>query len=732
MAKPAQKITLNASRDIPFDCLVLSQDNVRRVKAGVSIGELAEDIARRSLLQSLAVRPLLDEAGGETGKFAVPAGGRRFRALELLVKQKRLAKNALVPCIVKLDDDVPAVEDSYAENDFREPLHPLDQFRGMQAMVDAGQDVEAIAARFHVTPAVVRQRLKLATVSPNLHAVYAEDGMTLDQLMAFSVAEDHARQEQVWELLAHSYNKSAGFIRQKLTEDKVRAADKRVLFIGLDAYVEAGGCVLRDLFEPDDGGWLTDPALLDRLTDEKLQAEGARVGQEGWKWVLAAVDLPFHPTQGMRELAGTPQTLTQEQDALLARLQEEGEQIESEWADADELPEEIAARIEAIDREIDALLDQPVVYEPGDIAIAGVFVSIDRDGALTVDRGYVRAEDELVPAQEEGDDGLDHDHGEEGHDGGTDEDDEDEGAGGAPGGASRTPVSDPAQLEEGEEDALKPLSPRLVSDLTAWRTLALQDALAQHSDFAFIAVLHSLTLQTFYHSSAESCLALTASRVSFPYVPSSFKDSAPVRSTAERHAAWKAWMPKATQDLWEALLGLGLDEQFALLAHCASLTLNAQAEVIPKYDTGRISRSTVEKRIAHSDVLARSVGLDLVEAGWRPTVADYFQSVTKQRIIADVTEAKGERFASMIDHLKKGDMAREAERLLEDAGWLPEPMRTPGLFDEMIATVPAPDAEGGDGEEEGQGELPAFLAGEPALPADNDDPEDDAQHPAAA
>jgi len=85
MATAVRKITLSASRDIPFNKLVLSQSNVRRVKAGVSIEELAEDIARRSLLQSLNVRPVLDADGQETGMFEVPAGGRRFRALELLV-----------------------------------------------------------------------------------------------------------------------------------------------------------------------------------------------------------------------------------------------------------------------------------------------------------------------------------------------------------------------------------------------------------------------------------------------------------------------------------------------------------------------------------------------------------------------------------------------------------------------------------------------------------------------
>ena len=95
------KIVLSASRDIPLNKLVLSQANVRRIKAGVSVEELAEDIARRGLLQSLSVRPVRDEQGQETGRFEVPAGGRRFQALQLLVKQKKLAKTAPVPCLVK-------------------------------------------------------------------------------------------------------------------------------------------------------------------------------------------------------------------------------------------------------------------------------------------------------------------------------------------------------------------------------------------------------------------------------------------------------------------------------------------------------------------------------------------------------------------------------------------------------------------------------------------------------
>ena len=153
MAKLAQNVVLSPSRDIPFNKLVLSQSNVRRIKAGVSVEELAEDIARRGLLQSLNVRPVLDADGVETGTFEIPAGGRRFRALELLVKQKRLAKTAPIPCIVRdAASEILAEDDSLAENMQRVALHPLDQFRAFQAMREKGMTEEAIAANVFGVP----------------------------------------------------------------------------------------------------------------------------------------------------------------------------------------------------------------------------------------------------------------------------------------------------------------------------------------------------------------------------------------------------------------------------------------------------------------------------------------------------------------------------------------------------------------------------------------------------
>jgi ParB family chromosome partitioning protein len=100
-----------------------------------------------------------------------------------------------------------AEDDSLAENVQRVALHPLDQFRAFQTLREKGQPDEDIAAAFFVSVNVVKQRLRLAAVSPNLLVIYAEDGMSLEQLMAFTVTTDHACQEQVWESIQKSWSR---------------------------------------------------------------------------------------------------------------------------------------------------------------------------------------------------------------------------------------------------------------------------------------------------------------------------------------------------------------------------------------------------------------------------------------------------------------------------------------------------------------------------------------------
>jgi len=679
-----QKITLSPSRDIPFNKLVLSQSNVRRVKAGVSIEQLAESIAQRTLLQSLNVRAVADAEGNETGMFEVPAGGRRYRALELLVKQKRMAKTQSVPCVVR--EGGIAEDDSLAENDERVGLHPLDQFRAFQTLRDAGLSEEDIAARHFVTPAIVKQRLRLASVSPKLHEVYAEDGMTLEQLMAFSVTADHARQEQVWENVSRSGYDEPYQIRRMLTEATVRASDRRARFVGLNTYEQAGGGILRDLFEHDDGGWLQDVALLDRLVTEKLTAEAETIAKVGWRWILVAVDFRYGHASGLRELEGKPADLTAEEQATIDALNAEQAKLEFDYQDADELPDEVDQRLGEIEAALMAFEERSVVYDPADIVRAGVFVSIDSEGRLSVDRGYVRPEDEAPTSDLEIGQGVDASPTE-----------------GQEAGASvqRTAISvagHPAETEEDDEDAAKPLPDRLITELTAHRTLALRNALAENPAITFQAVLHNFVLTAFYRfASSGSCLEIGLRTPAFPAQALGLRESVSAKAVEARHESWKERLPKSEADLWEALTALDGTAQASLFAHCASFAVNAVYEPANRTNQGRVSAHGVRTRLDQADVLARAVGLDMVQAGWRPTIDNYLGRVTKPRILEAVREAKGEPSAQLIDHLKKADMAKEAERLLDGSGWLPEPMR--------LADI-APAAAEQDGE---AGSLPEFL-----------------------
>jgi ParB family chromosome partitioning protein len=686
MAKAVQKIILSTSRDIPFNKLVLSQSNARRLKAGVSVEHLAEDIARRGLLQSLNVRSVLNAEGAETGTFEIPAGGRRYRALERLVKQKRLSRTAPIPCIVRDPAvEVSALEDSLAENVQRVALHPLDQFRAFKALRDQGAGEEEIAARFFVAPAVVKQRLRLAAVSEKLLGIYTDDGMTLEQLMAFTVTTDHARQEQVWEALQQSYNKEPYLIRRQLTESAVRASDRRARFVGVDAYEAAGGMVLRDLFEDDSGGWLQDVALLDRLATEKLAAEAENIAAEGWKWIEVAVDFRYGHAHHLRRLDGMEVELTLDERATFDALTAEQARLESEYESADELPDEVDARLGEIETALAAFENRPVRYEPIEIARAGVFVSIDADGRLAADRGYVRREDEPVTAGSE-----DPAAGEIGG--------PDEAAPVAPAQRIVITVGGEQPDDDGDDDAIKPLPERLVSELTAHRTLALRDAVANNPQVALTALLHKLCLDTFQHSAPGACLEASVRHVFFPAQAADLKDSPSAKAVADRHEAWKAELPKDEAALWDWLAPLDDARRAALLAHCVSFGVNALYEKGDRYGGPGVSTHDVQQRIAQADRLAHAVGLDMVEAGWRPTVDNYLGRVTKPRILEAVREAKGDQAAQLIDHLKKAEMAKEAERLLDGTDWLPEPLRLADSGD--VSDTSAEPAEG----------LPAFLA----------------------
>lgn len=268
---------ITITHDIPLNRLVHSKANVRRTGRSRAVEALMASIEAHGLRQNLNVKPT------SGNRYEVVAGGRRLEALKRLMKDGKLDRATPIPCAILSDDDN-AAEISLAENTMREVMHADDQCAAFQQLIDGGQSVEDTAARFGVTPSVVRQRLRLACVSPILRRKFREGHLDLAQMMAFALVDDHAAQEAVWSDLP-DWNNGPDAIRRALTADSLSADDRLVQFVGLDAYEAAGGAVIRDLFGDERSAVLADAALVEQLAMARLEDEACHVKGEGWQWV---------------------------------------------------------------------------------------------------------------------------------------------------------------------------------------------------------------------------------------------------------------------------------------------------------------------------------------------------------------------------------------------------------------------------------------------------------------
>jgi len=526
-------------------------------------------------------------------------------------------------------------------------MHPADQFEAFKKLADErGFGAEEIAARFGVTPHVVRQRLRLGAVSPKLMQVYRDGDLALDQLMAFAITEDHARQEAAYERLSH--NRDASTIRRLLTETNVAATDRRAIFVGAEKYTEVGGTILRDLFTEDRGGYFEDVALLDMLVMAKLGREAdALMEAEGWKWAQVFLDYPH--SHGLRRIYPQAVELSAEDQAALDAVQAEFNSLTEQHESDEELPDEVDARFGELEAEIERLEGKRQAYDPADIARCGVFVILNHDGTVRIERGFVRAEDEkpdtqAVNASDE--DGTVDD------DGGT-----------VPNGMARI-----GNLDGEDEDAddHKPLSDILIRDLTAHRTLGLRLALSEQPEIAIVAVTHALSAQIFYRGADAHVLDIRPASTMLASHADGIDDTKAGKAWADHHARWAAQMPRDVSGLWTFIVELDLDSRMALFAHCAALTVNAV----------RLPTERRPRAMATADRLADAVSLDMT-AHWIPTARTYFGRVTKSHILAAVREAVSIEAAERMANMKKQDMAEAAEQLVIATGWLPVLMRTP-------------------------------------------------------
>lgn len=626
---------------IPLNKLKKSPRNARKTPhSPMTIEALAASITVKGMLQNLVVEAELDPAGVLTGSYFVTVGEGRRLAHLLRVKRKEIRKTEPVRCIIDTVNDPHEI--SLDENVTREAMHPADQFEAFRTLAEQhGWGAEEIGARFGVTAHVVRQRLRLGTVSPKLLQVYREGGLSLDQLTAFAITGDHARQEQVFANL--SYNREPWIIRRDLTMGNIAATDRRAVFIGPEAYAEAGGTILRDLFTEDRGGFYEDVAILDRLVSEKLERIAAEVQAEGWKWVSVHIEFPH--AHGLRRVYPHPVALPEDEEAAYVAAQEEYDRLSSEHDGAEDLPPEVDERFGELEGEIERIDALRHAYDPDDITRGGAFVTLRHDGIARIERGFIRPEDEK-PEPEDTAEGAR-----------VDTDGEIIAEGNL---VSALPAED-----EDAGDAGKPLSDLLVRDLTAHHTLGLRLALGEQPDMALIAVTHALAAQTFYRGTEATCLEIKPASSALTSHADGIEDTAPGKALADRHAGWATDLPRDPADLWGFIAGLDQASVLALFAHCAALTVNA---VLLPWDRKPRVHETADR-------LASALALDMT-AHWAPTERTYLGRVTKAYILAAVREAVSDEAAARIAGMKKQPMAEAAEQLLAGTGWLPVLLRT--------------------------------------------------------
>lgn len=608
---------------IPLSSLRWSAVNVRKTDLKRDLDELAASIAAHGLLQNLTVKPAGTKGQKAADQYEVVAGGRRLAALKLLAKRKRIASDFPVPCQVVSPDE--AAEVSLAENIVRTPLHPADQFEAFSKLQAEGLGVEEIAARFGASPRTVQQRLKLAAVSPKLMAVYREDGMSLEQLVAFTLTDDHEAQERVW-FEGSPYDRHPQALRRQLTHALVSGGDRRARFVGAEAYEAAGGVILRDLFQSEDEGWFTDSELLDRLAREKLEAEAETLVAEGWAWVEVMIEVDYAYLSQFRRISPTEVALSRKEEARLSKCCERHDEIVTELDD--DAPEEVTEELDRLNAEIETLSRKKEQWSDDDKAHAGAVISLDYHGTVCVTRGLTAEKETEMP------------------------------------GNGNTDRGDDATSDTATANPKSDISERLLEDLTAHRTAALRAVLAEAPSTALRALTHLLILRTFFNFTGDGCVDIRTHIVDLRPSADGIAESRAVEQLASRHAALLERLPEPER-VWAWLNEQSDSIVLEFLAYCVAVSVNA---VCRKGD------SHAEARFDHADLIAAAVGLDMAD-WWEPSGNRYLGRVRKTGIIAAVSEAVSPEAGENIASMKKDAMVARAEDLLSGKRWLPAVLR---------------------------------------------------------
>ena len=630
-------------REIPLSRLALAPENVRKTPPDAQAdAALKASVAAIDVLENLVVRV---DGPVEDGRYAVVAGGRRLKAMQELAADGTIDADHPVPCQVRSADVEPG-EISLAENVIRVAMHPADQVVAFSKLVQAGQSVSAIAARFGTSERVVEQRLRLGNAAPELLDAYRADEIDLEVLKAFAVTTDRERQMAVWEQVSgQGYRPAAWQVKRLLTEERVPGASAIARFVGVDAYEAAGGQVLRDLFARDDesGVWFEDPVLLEKLATDKLQAAADELATR-WKWAVPMIDVEWGDTARHGRIEPQPAERTPEEEAEIGKL--EARQAELAELDDDAWTEELLSEAETIETRLDEIeggIEARAVFRREDLAMAGCIVTVSGNGTLQVIHGLVKPED-MPKRAEPGDAGTNAGNGQD--------PDAAAHAAHAAGTTVATPMAPPKDPEsEARKEAGVGIG--LADDLRSIRTALVKAKLAGDFEAAFDLVLFQMGRAVFapgYHDHAlDIAVKETPDRPNTRMNDAEFADWSPGEAMLEdrSHLSFDWLAIEDDGESFAALRALPRAEKEALFAACVARAVKGQLAFEPQ------ARPELEATVARLDIdFAKHV---------RPTADMLWSRINKSRVLDIARTVFGISWASARSKYKKPALAEAME-----------------------------------------------------------------------
>ena len=354
--------------DVCLSKLVADPGHARRTKPDQEAHRrLVASIRSHGLLEPLVVR------NGDGERYHVIAGRRRSRALRDVFK----GQNPKVPCTLKPVEGDAADAVALAENFAREPMHPLDEAEAFAALAkDDGKGAQDIAAQFGVTPAYVRQRMKLSALADMVKAAYRQGAIDTATAEAFS-AVPASRQEQLWAEF-NGPPQHAQQVRNRIDHAWIDAT--HALF---DVATLPEGTVSRDLFG--------DRVLVERTVFMEQQAQALLLEQkalqeDGWKDVV--VGSQANVQDRLYAMEDAPIAYDKETTTTLAKLDQKRDTLDKLLddtnADTDgKKAESIRKKLDDVEAQAEELLKTAEGhYAEATKAQATVFLMLDPEGRV--------------------------------------------------------------------------------------------------------------------------------------------------------------------------------------------------------------------------------------------------------------------------------------------------------------------------------------------------------------